>query len=400
MVDTSHAGLDAWRPRTRLVRGGLERSQHMETAEAMYMTSGYVYRSAEEAEAAFATPTQGRYVYSRFRNPTVAAFEERLRMIEGAEACRATATGMSAVFASLMCQVRTGDRVVAARALFGSCLWICTDYLPKLGVEVEIVDGTELSQWGRALSKPTKAVLVESPSNPMLEIVDLRAVAALAHDAGACVIVDNVFATGLLQRPLDLGADVVVYSTTKHIDGQGRALGGAILCTDKFLTDALGPFLRHTGPTMSPFNAWLMMKGLETLDLRLRAHCTSARAVAKALSRHPAVERVLYPGLLTHPQHKLAASQMTDFGTVVTFTIRGGKAGAFKALNGLRIVDISNNLGDSKSLICHPATTTHQRLSAEEKRQLGIEDGVVRLSVGLEDPDDLIEDLTRTLDTL
>ena len=399
MVDTSRAGSE-WRTRTRLVRGGLERSQHMETAEAMYMTSGYVYGSAEEAEAAFAQPTQSRYVYSRFRNPTVAAFEERLRLIEGAEACRATATGMSAVFASLMCQVRSGDRVVAARALFGSCLWICTDYLPKMGVEVEIVDGTELSQWRRALSKPTKAVLLESPSNPMLEIVDLRAVAALAHDAGACVIVDNVFATGLLQRPLDLGGDVVVYSTTKHIDGQGRALGGAILCTEKFLTDQLGPFLRHTGPTISPFNAWLMMKGLETLDLRLRAHCTSARAVAEALSRHPAIERVLYPGLLTHPQHKLAAAQMKDFGTVVTFTIRGGKAGAFAALNSLRVIDISNNLGDAKSLICHPATTTHQRLSVEEKRQLGIEEGVVRLSVGLEDVDDLIEDLGRALDKI
>jgi O-succinylhomoserine sulfhydrylase len=400
MVDTSLAGSDTWRTRTRLVRGGLERSQHMETAEAMYMTSGYVYGSAEEAEKAFSQPSQSRYVYSRFRNPTVAAFEERLRLIEGAEACRATSTGMAAVFASLMCQLRSGDRVVAARALFGSCLWICTDYLPRLGVEVEIVDGTELSQWRRALSKPAKTVLLESPSNPMLEIVDLRAVAALAHDAGASVIVDNVFATGLLQRPLDLGADIVVYSTTKHIDGQGRGLGGAILCTEKFLADQLGPFLRHTGPTMSPFNAWLMMKGLETLDLRLRAHCASARIVAEALARHAAVERVLYPGLLTHPQHRLAASQMSDFGTVVTFTIRGGKAGAFRALNALRIIDISNNLGDAKSLVCHPATTTHQRLSLEEKRQLGIEEGVVRLSVGLEDPDDLIEDLTRSLDAI
>jgi O-succinylhomoserine sulfhydrylase len=400
MVDTSFAATDTWRTRTRLVRGGLERSQHSETAEAMYVTSGYVYGSAEEAEQAFAKPTQSRYVYSRFRNPTVAAFEERLRLIEGAEACRATATGMAAVFASLMCQLRAGDRVVSARALFGSCLWICTDYLPKFGIEVEIVDGTELSQWRRALSKPTKAVLLESPSNPMLEIVDLRAVAALAHDAGASVIVDNVFATGLLQRPLDLGADIVVYSTTKHIDGQGRGLGGAILCTEKFLADQLGPFLRHTGPTMSPFNAWMMMKGLETLDLRLRAHCAGARTVAKALSRHPAVERVLYPGLLTHPQHRLAASQMRDFGSVVTITVRGGKPSAFRALNGLRLVDISNNLGDAKSLICHPATTTHQRLSAEEKRQLGIDDGVVRLSVGLEDPDDIIEDLTRSLDAL
>jgi O-succinylhomoserine sulfhydrylase len=358
MVDTSLAGSDTWRTRTRLVRGGLERSQHMETAEAMYMTSGYVDGSAEEAEKAFSQPSQSRYVYSRFRNPTVAAFEERLRLIEGAEACRATSTGMAAVFASLMCQLRSGDRVVAARALFGSCLWICTDYLPRLGVEVEIVDGTELSQWRRALSKLAK------------------------------------------QRPLDLGADIVVYSTTKHIDGQGRGLGGAILCTEKFLADQLGPFLRHTGPTMSPFNAWLMMKGLETLDLRLRAHCASARIVAEALARHAAVERVLYPGLLTHPQHRLAASQMSDFGTVVTFTIRGGKAGAFRALNALRIIDISNNLGDAKSLVCHPATTTHQRLSLEEKRQLGIEEGVVRLSVGLEDPDDLIEDLTRSLDAI
>jgi O-succinylhomoserine sulfhydrylase len=400
MVDTSHSGTDAWRTRTRLVRGGLERSQHMETSEALFMTSGYVYGSAEEAEAAFAQPSQSRYVYSRFRNPTVAAFEERLRLIEGAEACRATATGMAAVFASLMCQLKSGDRVVAARALFGSCSWIVSDYLPRFGVEVEIVDGTELAQWRRALAKPAKAVLLESPSNPMLEIVDLRAVSALAHDAGACVVVDNVFATGLLQRPLDLGADVVVYSTTKHIDGQGRALGGAVLCSEKFLTDQLGPFLRHTGPTLSPFNAWLMLKGLETLDLRLRAHCTTARAVAEALSRHPAVERALYPGLLTHPQHRLAASQMRDFGTVVTFCVRGGKAAAFRTLNGLRIADISNNLGDAKSLACHPATTTHQRLPIEEKRQLGIEDGVLRLSVGLEDADDLIEDLTRALDAI
>jgi len=400
MVDTSHSGTESWRTRTRLVRGGLERSQHMETSEALFMTSGYVYGSAEEAEAAFAQPSQSRYVYSRFRNPTVAAFEERLRMIEGAEACRATSTGMAAVFASLMCQVKSGDRVVAARALFGSCSWIVSDYLPRFGVEVEIVDGTELSQWRRALSKPTKAVLLESPSNPMLEIVDLRAVSALAHDAGACVVVDNVFATGLLQRPLDLGADVVVYSTTKHIDGQGRALGGAVLCSEKFLTDQLGPFLRHTGPTLSPFNAWLMLKGLETLDLRLRAHCTTARAVAEALSRHPAVERALYPGLLTHPQHRLAASQMRDFGTVVTFCVRGGKAAAFRTLNGLRIADISNNLGDAKSLACHPATTTHQRLPVEEKRALGIEEGVLRLSVGLEDADDLIEDLTRALDAV
>lgn len=400
MVDTSHSGTESWRTRTRLVRGGLERSQHMETSEALFMTSGYVYGSAEEAEAAFAQPSQSRYVYSRFRNPTVAAFEERLRLIEGAEACRATATGMAAVFASLMCQVKAGDRVVAARALFGSCSWIVSDYLPRFGVEVEIVDGTELSQWRRALSKPTKAVLLESPSNPMLEIVDLRAVSALAHDAGACVVVDNVFATGLLQRPLDLGADVVVYSTTKHIDGQGRALGGAVLCSEKFLTDQLGPFLRHTGPTLSPFNAWLMLKGLETLDLRLRAHCTTARAVAEALSRHPAVERALYPGLLTHPQHRLAASQMRDFGTVVTFCVRGGKAAAFRTLNGLKIADISNNLGDAKSLACHPATTTHQRLPVEEKRALGIEEGVLRLSVGLEDADDLIEDLTRALDAV
>jgi len=400
MVDTSHGGTESWRTRTRLVRGGLERSQHMETSEALFMTSGYVYGSAEEAEAAFAQPSQSRYVYSRFRNPTVAAFEERLRLIEGAEACRATSTGMAAVFASLMCQVKSGDRVVAARALFGSCSWIVSDYLPRFGVEVEIVDGTELSQWRRALSKPTKAVLLESPSNPMLEIVDLRAVSALAHDAGACVVVDNVFATGLLQRPLDLGADVVVYSTTKHIDGQGRALGGAVLCSEKFLTDQLGPFLRHTGPTLSPFNAWLMLKGLETLDLRLRAHCTTARAVAEALSRHPAVERALYPGLLTHPQHRLAASQMRDFGTVVTFCVRGGKAAAFRTLNGLKIADISNNLGDAKSLACHPATTTHQRLPIEEKRALGIEEGVLRLSVGLEDADDLIEDLTRALDAV
>jgi O-succinylhomoserine sulfhydrylase len=389
---------ETWRARTRLVRGGLNRSQHMETAEALYMTSGYVYRSAEEAESAFATPRADRYVYSRFRNPTTAAFEERLRSIEGAEDCRATATGMAAVFGSMMCQLRSGDRVVASRALFGSCLHIVTEILPRFGIQSEVVDAADPEGWRRALAQTTKIVLLETPSNPMLEIVDLADVCELAHRAGAAVIVDNVFATGLLQRPLDFGADIVVYSATKHIDGQGRAMGGAVLGRRAFCEDVLGPFLRHTGPTISPFNSWLMLKGLESLDLRLRQHCESARLVAEALSRHPKLDRVLYPGLASHPQHQLARRQMADFGSVVTFSLRGGKAAAFQTLNRLGIIDISNNLGDSKSLICHPATTTHQRVPAAERQRLGITDSVVRLSVGLEDPADLIDDLRQALD--
>ena len=387
---------DSARLATLLVHGGGLRSQHLETSEAIYMTSGYVYGSAEEAESAFKNDGS-RYVYSRYANPTISMFEERLRLLEGAEACRATASGMAAVFAALACLVKAGDRVVASRALFGSCLYIINTILPRYGVETELVDGRDVDAWRRALSKPAKAVFCETPSNPTLELVDLKAVAALAHDAGALLVVDNVFATPLLQKPLALGADVVVYSATKHIDGQGRSLGGAVLGSRKFIGEQLSPFLRHTGPALSPFNAWLLVKGLETLPLRVAQHVRNAGEVAAFLDRHPKVERTYYPGLESHPQYRLACQQMSGGGNLVTFVTAGGKAGAFKFQNALRIVKLSNNLGDAKSLITHPATTTHQRLTDAEKQTLGIDPGLVRLSVGLEDAADLIEDLDRAL---
>jgi O-succinylhomoserine sulfhydrylase len=395
MSDTSPLPENA-RLGTLLVHGGGLRSQHLETSEAIYMTSGYVYGSAEEAESAFANDGS-RYVYSRYANPTITMFEERLRLLEGAEACRATGSGMAAVFASLACLVKAGDRVVASRALFGSCLYIINTILPRYGVITELVDGRDLDAWRKALATPAKAVFCETPSNPTLEIVDLKAVAQLAHDAGALLIVDNVFATPLLQKPLALGADVVVYSATKHIDGQGRSLGGAVLGSRKFIAEQLSPFLRHTGPALSPFNAWLLVKGLETLPLRVQQHCRNAAEVAAFLDRHPKVERTYYPGLESHPQHRLARQQMSGSGNLVTFVTAGGKPGAFKFQNALRIVKLSNNLGDAKSLITHPATTTHQRLTDAEKQALGIDPGLVRLSVGLEDAADLIEDLDRAL---
>ncbi|MBI1776155.1 MAG: O-succinylhomoserine sulfhydrylase [Proteobacteria bacterium] len=400
MADDSsgeRANTKAWRPRTAMVRAGLKRSQHMETCEALYMTSGFVYGDAEEAERAFAQPTADRYVYSRFRNPTVSAFEERACHLEGAEAARSTASGMAAVFASLLCQLKSGDRVVAARALFGSCLYILSDLLPRWGIETVLVDGRDLKAWKKALDRPTKVVFLETPSNPMLEIIDLEAVGKLARKVGAQVIVDNVFATGLLQRPLEVGADVIVYSATKHIDGQGRGLGGIVMGRKAFIEDTLAPFLRHTGPSLSPFNAWLMLKGLETLDLRLRTQCAAAAEIARFLEGEKAIGQTLYPGLASHPQQSLAKKQMTDFGSVVTFTLKGGREAAFRLVDRLSIIDISNNLGDSKSLICHPATTTHQRLPAEEKLRLGIAPGTLRLSVGLEDPADLKADLKRAL---
>jgi O-succinylhomoserine sulfhydrylase len=387
---------DTARLNTLLVHGGTLRSQHMETSEAIYMTSGYVYGSAEEAESAF-TNDGSRFVYSRYANPTVSMFEERLRLLEGAEACRATASGMAAVFAALASLLKAGDRLVASRALFGSCLHIVKQILPRYGIETEVVDGRDLDAWRRALSRPAKAVFCETPSNPTLELVDLKAVADLTHKAGGLLIVDNVFATPLLQKPLALGADVVVYSATKHIDGQGRSLGGAILGSRAFMNDHLAPFLRHTGPALSPFNAWLMVKGLETLTLRVHQHCKNAAEVAAVLDKHPKVVRTLYPGLESHPQRELARRQMTSGGNLVAFITAGGKAGAFRFQNALRIVKLSNNLGDSKSLITHPATTTHQKLSPEDKQILGIDAGLVRLSVGLEDAADVIEDLDRAL---
>ncbi len=385
-----------WRPQTEMVRGGLTRSGFDETSEALYLTSGYVYTSAEEAEAAFKGDKE-RFVYSRYANPTVSMFEERLRLLEGAEACRATASGMSAVFASLMAQLKAGDRVVASRALFGSCQYIIAELLPRYGIESVLVDGTDLKAWEEALAPGTRAVFLETPSNPTLEVIDIQAVSELAHAAGATVIVDNVFATPALQRPLALGADIVVYSATKHIDGQGRTMGGAILCSEAFIKDHLQMFYRHTGPTMSPFSAWVMVKGLETLELRVERHCASALKVAEFLEGQSGVTKVLYPGLASHPQAELARRQMGGGSTLVAFEVAGGKARAFRMLNALATIDISNNLGDSKSLITHPATTTHQRLKPEERAELGIGDGLLRLSVGLEDPADLIEDLEQAL---
>jgi len=390
----------AARTRTTAVRGGLKRSAFNETSEALFLTSGYVYGSAAEAEGAFATPSADRFVYSRFANPTVGMFEERLRLLEGAEACRATATGMAAVFAALMALLRAGDRVVASRALFGSCHIICGEFLPRYGIVSEFVDGSDNEAWTRALSKPAKVVFLETPSNPMLEVIDLAHVTKLAHAAGARVVVDNVFATPLLQRPLEQGADVVCYSATKHIDGQGRCLGGAILGGRKFVDEELQPFLRHTGPAMSPFNAWTLLKGLETLPLRIETMCRSALAVATFLEGRGGVKRVLYPQLASHPQAALAQAQMALGGTIVAIELDGGKEAAFRFLDALELIDISNNLGDSKSLICHPATTTHQRLPVPERQRVGITDGVLRLSVGLEDERDLIDDLKQALEAV
>ncbi|CAA7618807.1 O-succinylhomoserine sulfhydrylase [Magnetospirillum sp. UT-4] len=384
------------RPRTLQVRAGLNRSNFSETSEALFMTSGYVYGSAAEAEASF-DGSLDRMVYSRFKNPTVAAFEERLAAVEGAEACRATASGMAAVHAALVCQLKAGDRVVAARALFGSCQWIIADLLPRFGIEAVFVDGTDLAQWEAALSQPTAAVFLETPSNPTLEIIDLAAVAELTHRAGGRLVVDNVFATPVLQSPLALGADVVVYSATKHIDGQGRCLGGAVLGSAAFCNDVLAPYLRHTGPALSPFNAWLLLKGLETLDLRVERHAANAMKVARFLETRPEVARVLYPGLESHPQHDLAKRQMKGFGGIVAFELKQGKAAAYRLLDALQVIDISNNLGDAKSLACHPWTTTHQRLAAEAKLAMGIGEGMLRLSVGLEDADDLVDDLAAAL---
>jgi len=388
---------DQWRQSTRLVRGGTERSPFSETSEGLFLTSGYVYDTPEEAEAAFTGDIE-RYMYSRYANPTLTMFEKRLALLEGAETCVSTSTGMAAVFASLACQLQAGDRVVASRALFGSCLHIIREILPKYGIEHVLVDGTDLEQWKQALSKKTKCVFLESPSNPCLEIIDIRAVCDLAHEAGALVIVDNVFATPVLQRPLELGADIVMYSGTKHIDGQGRTMGGAILTNNaEFVEDCLVPFFRHTGPSLSPFNAWVMLKGLETIDLRVARHSENAHAVAEFLSGHKGITKVLYPGLESHPQHDLAMSQMSSGSTIVSFEVDGRKEGAFKFMNGLGLIDISNNLGDAKSLTTHPATTTHHKLGPEERQALGITDGLVRLSVGLEDAEDIKEDLGRAL---
>ena len=386
----------SYRPATLLVQGGLDRSPHGETSEALYLTSGFVYDSAEQAEATFKNEVV-HYQYSRFGNPTVSMFENRLALLEGAEACRATATGMAAVHAALLSHLKCGDRVVASRALFGSCHWIVSTLLPRYGITSEFVDGGDLEQWARALSTPANLVLLETPSNPMLEMVDLTAVAKLAHAAGAIVVVDNVFATPLLQKPIPMGADVVVYSCTKHIDGQGRMLGGAVLGSKKWVDEILQPFIRNTGPAMSPFNAWVLLKGLETLSLRVNAGCVAAEKVAAFLAGQTGIARVWYPTRADHPQHHLAMAQMSAGGTMVTFEVAGGKDAAFRLMNAFRLIAISNNLGDSKSLATHPATTTHMRIAADDRAKLGITDGVIRLSVGLEDVEDIKDDLAQAL---
>ncbi len=385
-----------WELETRLVRGGLDRSANGETSEALFLNSGFVYETAADAEARFKGEQEG-FVYSRYGNPTVAMFEERMRLMEGAEACFATGSGMSAVFAALMSQLKTGDRVVASRALFGSCHHILTQILPRFGIESVLVEGTDLNEWADALKPGAAAVFLETPANPTLDLIDLRAVSDLAHAAGACVVVDNVFATPVLQRPMDHGVDVVVYSATKHIDGQGRVLGGAVLGSKDFVDNTLMPFLRHTGPALSPFNAWVLLKGLETLTLRVERMCENAAKVAAHLSAQPGVSRVIWPGADDFPQRELRERQMTGGGTLITLEIAGGKQGAFRFMDRLQIIDISNNLGDSKSLVTHPTTTTHRAISADDRARIGITDGMLRLSVGLENPEDLKSDISQAL---
>ncbi|MEU4416729.1 O-succinylhomoserine sulfhydrylase [Nocardia salmonicida] len=385
-------------PGTLGVRGGLRRSGFDETSEALYLTSGFVYENAEAAEAAFTGDVE-HFVYSRFGNPTVAMFEERIRLLDGAEAAFATASGMSAVFTALGALLKAGDRLVAARSLFGSCFVVCNEILPRWGIETVFVDGDDLDQWEQALSVPTQAVFFETPANPMQTLVDVRKVTELAHAAGAKVVLDNVFATPLLQRGFELGADVVVYSGTKHIDGQGRVLGGAILGAKDYIDGPVKTLMRHTGPALSPFNAWTLLKGLETMPLRVRHSTESALRVAEFLETKNSIDWVKYPFLESHPQHALAKEQMTGGGTVVTFALNGddGKKRAFEVLNRLRIIDISNNLGDAKTMITHPATTTHRAMGPEGRASIGLSDGVVRISVGLEDLEDLLGDLDHAL---
>ena len=391
------------RSRTRAVHGGTRRSEFGETSEALYLTQGFVYPDAETAAARFAgetPPGEDAFIYARYGNPTVAMFEDRIAALEGAEAAFATASGMAAVHAALMCQLKAGDHVVAARALFGSCLYIVETLCPRFGIDITLVDGTDLDQWRQAMRPETRLAFLESPSNPTLEIIDIAAVAEIAHGWGARLVIDNVFATPLFQRPLELGADVVVYSATKHIDGQGRCLGGVVLGSERFIRDELEPYAKHTGPAMSPFNAWVMLKGLETLAVRVHAQTDSAELLARWASGHDKITRAIYPGLPCHPQRNLAAAQMERPGQIIALEIAGGQAGAFRFLNRLGLIGISNNLGDAKSLVTHPTTTTHQRLKEEQRMELGITPGLVRLSVGLEDAEDLTADLDRALEAV
>ena len=386
-----------YRPETRLVHGGTLRSQYGETSEAMFLTQGYVYESAESCEARFKGEDPG-YIYSRYSNPTIAMFERRMIELEGAEAGRSAATGMAAVTTAILAPLKAGDHVVAAKQLFGSCRYVVEDLLPRYGIQSTLVDGLKLDEWQRAVKPNTKSFFLESPTNPTLDVLDIPAIAEIAHAAGARLIVDNVFATPIWQSPLALGADVVVYSATKHIDGQGRCLGGMILASEAFIAEHLHNFMRQTGPSISPFNAWVLLKGLETLAVRVRAQTENAARIADALATHPKISRLVYPGREDHPQAAVVKKQMRAGSTLVGFEVTGGKAGAFRFLNALKLARISNNLGDAKSLVTHPATTTHQRLKPEARAELGISEGFVRLSVGLEHHDDLIEDLTAALE--
>ncbi|MCK1639793.1 O-succinylhomoserine sulfhydrylase [Bradyrhizobium sp. 157] len=386
-----------FRPETRLVHGGTLRSQFGETSEALFLTQGYVYDSAEQCEARFKGEDPG-FIYSRYSNPTISMFERRMIELEGAEAARSTATGMAAVTTAILAPLRAGDHVVASKALFGSCLYVVQDLLPRYGIETTLVDGLDLDQWQRALRPNTKTFFLESPTNPTLDVLDIPAIAEIAHKGGARLVVDNVFATPIWQSPLSLGADVVVYSATKHIDGQGRCLGGIILSSEAFIAEHIHNFMRQTGPSLSPFNAWVLLKGLETLGVRVRAQTDNAAKIAEALASHPKISRLIYPGRADHPQAELVKKQMRGGSTLIGFEVKGGKAAAFRVLNALKLAKISNNLGDAKSLVTHPATTTHQRLTPEARAELGISEGFIRFSAGLEHADDLIEDFAQALE--
>ena len=387
----------ARRRQTNLVRGGMERSQFDELSESMFLTSSYAYTSAEQAQRAFKGEEE-HYLYSRYGNPTVSVFEERMKMMEKADICQSTASGMGAVFASLACMLKAGDRLVASKALFGSCDYVCSVLMPRYGIDVVTVLSSDTNVWERALSKPTDAVFLETPSNPMMQMFDISAIAELTKKAGGRLIVDNVFATPVFQQPLELGADVVVYSTTKHVDGQGRTVGGAILSNDEvYYQDYLRMFVRHTGPTLSPFNAWILTKALETLDIRVRQQAANAIEAADFLSKQSSVRKVIFPGLPDHPQFRLVEQQMSGPGTIVAVELEGDQARAFRFINSLQMIDISNNLGDAKSMVTHPASTTHQRLNDRERAELGINENLVRLSIGLEDVEDIKEDIAQAL---
>src|SRR3954464_9164255 len=396
-MSKSPASTASYRPETRLVHSGTLRSQYGETSESLFLTQGYVYNSAEECEARFKGEDPG-FIYSRYSNPTISMFERRMIELEGAEAARSAATGMAAVTTAILAPLKAGDHVVASRALFGSCLYVVQDLLPRYGIETTLVDGLDLDQWQRAMKPNTKTFFLESPTNPTLDVLDIPGIAEIAHSGGARLVVDNVFATPIWQSPLALGADVVVYSAPKHIDGQGRFLGGIILSSEAFIAEHIHNFMRQTGPSISPFNAWVLLKGLETLGVRVRAQTETAGRIADVLASHPKISRLVYPGRADHPQAALVKKQMRGGSTLVGFEVKGGKQGAFRVLNELKLAKISNNLGDAKSLVTHPATTTHQRLKPEDRAALGISEGFIRFSAGLEHADDLIEDLTAVLE--